>query len=258
MPTCFVIQPFDSGKFDKRFNDTFRPALEHAGLVPYRVDRDPSVQVTIASIEEGIRNATMCMADITTDNPNVWYELGFSLALGRDVILVCCDERKSAYPFDIQHRHVISYSSESQSDYDDLRQKITERAVALLDTEARHSADTDEDTPQVMLSHPEVVVLRVAAGKTTVPGERLLASALKHDVERSGVTDTACGAAVFKLGQRGFLRVFLNDEHEGYTCDTVTLTDDAWMWITERELLSSEVDLGERGDSEAIEDELPF
>jgi nucleoside 2-deoxyribosyltransferase len=102
METCFVIQPFDGGKYDKRFEDIFRPAIEAAGLEAYRVDRDPSVEVPIDSIEEGIRNAAVCLADITADNPNVWYELGYSFARGRPVIMVCSDERRK-YPFDIQH-----------------------------------------------------------------------------------------------------------------------------------------------------------
>ena len=41
MPTCFVIQPF-STKFDKRFRDVYKPALEKAGLNPYRVDQAPA------------------------------------------------------------------------------------------------------------------------------------------------------------------------------------------------------------------------
>jgi hypothetical protein len=35
MPYCFVIQPFDGGRFDKRFTDVFKPAIEAAGLDPY-------------------------------------------------------------------------------------------------------------------------------------------------------------------------------------------------------------------------------
>src|SRR5437879_2863649 len=94
MATCFVIQPFDGGKFDKRFEDVFCPAIRAAGLEPYRVDRDPNVTVPIDSIEEGIRSATACLADITTDNPNVWYELGFSFATGRPVVMVSAEERQ--------------------------------------------------------------------------------------------------------------------------------------------------------------------
>ena len=76
MPTCFVIQPFDRGAFDKRYDDTIAPAIAAAGLEPYRVDRDPRVVVPIDQIEEGIRASQACVADISTDNPNVWYELG--------------------------------------------------------------------------------------------------------------------------------------------------------------------------------------
>jgi hypothetical protein len=47
MATCFVIQPFDRGKFDRRYKDTFKPAIEAAGFEPYRVDEDPSVSIPI-------------------------------------------------------------------------------------------------------------------------------------------------------------------------------------------------------------------
>lgn len=44
MNRCFVIQPFDKGKFDKRFDDVLAPAIAAAGLEAYRVDRDPKSQ----------------------------------------------------------------------------------------------------------------------------------------------------------------------------------------------------------------------
>jgi hypothetical protein len=59
MAFCFVIQPFDGGKFDKRFDDVFKPAIEAAGLSAYRVDRDPTVEVPIEAIEDGIREAAV-------------------------------------------------------------------------------------------------------------------------------------------------------------------------------------------------------
>lgn len=65
MATCFVIQPFDAGKFDKRFLDIYKPAIEAAGLDAYRVDKDPGVSVPIDAIESGIKSASICLADIT-------------------------------------------------------------------------------------------------------------------------------------------------------------------------------------------------
>lgn len=128
-PACFVIQPFDKGKFDKRFHDDFKPALKDAGFEAYRVDEDPAPDVLIDGIEDGIRRAPLVLADVTTDNPNVWYELGFAFALKKPVVLTCEEGRR--LPFDIQHRHVIHYQTESGSDFVRLRQQITERAEAL-------------------------------------------------------------------------------------------------------------------------------
>ena len=133
MPICFVIQPFDAGKFDKRFDDVYKPAIEAAGLDAYRVDRDPAVDVPIEAIEQGIRNATVCLADITTDNPNVWYELGFAFAAGKPVIMVCSKERPDKrYPFDIQHRTIIPYGADAPSDFDVLKNSLTDRIQAVL------------------------------------------------------------------------------------------------------------------------------
>src|SRR3954470_8200000 len=102
MPRCFVIQPFDKGPFDKRYDDVLVPAIQMAAFEPYRVDRDPSVTIPIDTIEEYIRESDACLADITLDNPNVWYEVGFSFASGKDVVLVCSEER-TKFPFDVRH-----------------------------------------------------------------------------------------------------------------------------------------------------------
>lgn len=62
MGTCFVIQPFDRGDFDKRYEDVFAPAVLDAGLEPYRVDQDPKVNIPVQDIEAGIRGADLCLA----------------------------------------------------------------------------------------------------------------------------------------------------------------------------------------------------
>jgi hypothetical protein len=78
---CFVIQPFDRGKFDKRYEDVFKPAIIEADLEPYRVDCDDCAQIPINAIEEKIKAAKICLADITLNNPNVWYELGYRIVI---------------------------------------------------------------------------------------------------------------------------------------------------------------------------------
>ena len=86
--------------------------------------------VPIEKIEEGIKSSKICFAEITLDNPNVWYELGFALASGKDVVMVT--EERQKFPFDIQHRHVINYKTDSKSDYEKLEIEIKERLIALM------------------------------------------------------------------------------------------------------------------------------
>ena len=103
MGRCFVIQPFDEGGFyDRRYAEVLAPAVRGAGLEPYRVDRDPSADVPIETIESEIQSAAACIAGISEDNPNVWYELGYAMAARKDVVLLSSAARKR-YPFDIQH-----------------------------------------------------------------------------------------------------------------------------------------------------------
>ena len=132
MPRCFVIQPFDGDQYDKRYKDVFAPAIKNADLEPYRVDQDPSVSVPIDDIERGIENSSVCFAEISTDNPNVWFELGYAIASKREMVLVCSDERKTPFPFDVQHRKIIKYSTQSKSDFETVQSKITEQLKAVL------------------------------------------------------------------------------------------------------------------------------
>lgn len=109
MPRCSVIKPFDKGPFDKRYDQVLVPAILAANLEPYRVDRDHSASIPVEQIESMIRDSDACLADITMDNPNVWYEVGFGFASGKEVVLVCSTRRETKYPFDVHHRNIIRY-----------------------------------------------------------------------------------------------------------------------------------------------------
>ena len=238
MRTCFVIQPFDKSKYDKRFDDVYAPAIAEAGLEPYRVDLDPSVDVPIDAIEEGIRNALVCLADITTDNPNVWYELGFAFAAGKPIAMVCENERAGRkYPFDIQHRTITPYHADSPSDFDTLKAAITKRlrALAQRDVALRQISADEKVAPVQGLSQPELIVLATAAGSVTLPGEGVSVYVVKRDVELSGFTSLGFALGLKRLTGRGFINVHEASEYNGETYLVLTVTDAAWKWIEDNE-----------------------
>ena len=241
MPTCFVIQPFDSGKFDKRFNDVYAPAIEAADLEPYRVDRDPGVEIPIESIEEGIRNAAVCLADITSDNPNVWYELGFAFASGRPVVMVCSSERTNGkYPFDIQHRTVIGYKTDSSSDFNELKNTLTTRIKAFKNkSEAlRQLAESDQIAPTQGLTQTELMVLAIIAGDAALPGDVITLYTLKHESERAGLTSIGFSLAFRRLVAKDLVEVMEGwDENRDEIYKTTRLSDEGWKWVDKNESL---------------------
>ncbi len=238
MTTCFEIQPFDSGKFDKRYDDVYKPAIVAAGLQPYRVDKDPGVDVPIDAIELGIRNSVVCLADITTDNPNVWYELGFAFASGKPVVMLCGEERTGKkYPFDIQHRTITPYQADSPSDFDTLKAAITKRLKAILkrDVAMKEISKNEKVAPVDGLTQPELIVLASAAGSVMLPGEGTTAYMIKNDVERSGFTILGFALGVKRLVARKFVDVRENSDYNGETYQEIVLTDEAWDWIEQNE-----------------------
>ena len=258
-PTCFVIQPFDRGKFDKRYKDAFEPALRQAGFEAYRVDQDPGTDVVITAIEEGIQCSAICLADVTTNNPNVWYELGYAKAAGKPVILTCCNERAGSLPFDIQHRHVIYYQSESASDFDNLKGEIAKRASVLLEgVVSKQMEDADPVAPQDGLPQREIHLLGLAAGETAAPDARESMWALGRKVKDSGLTLVAFGLAFRGLVRRGFIKTEQVDDHDG-SYEGAYVTDQGWQWIEEHDhLFNLEWKSSTGADSVEDFDDIPF
>lgn len=241
MPTCFVIQPFDSGEFDRRFNEVYKPALQQADLEVYRVDEDPSAEILIEAIEKNISESDICFADITTDNPNVWYELGYAFALDLPVVIVCSESRER-FPFDIQHRKIIKYSSGSPSDFETLKQQISETADALLTKE--NSLNRIANAGRIALTdgldQQEILVLAVLASHTAIPDSLSSMYTLKTDAERSGLTAIGFALAFRKLIEKNHIVIVsIVDDFGEETDQLVQLTKLGWEWMSRNESLFS-------------------
>jgi hypothetical protein len=105
--TCFVVQPF-AGALGGYYESIYRPAIEQAGLLPLRADADIfGTGKIMDQIWRGIRGASVLVAELTTKNPNVFYELGLAHALEKPVVLVSSNQ--DDVPFDLRHIRVILY-----------------------------------------------------------------------------------------------------------------------------------------------------
>ena len=250
---CFVIQPFGEETYEKRYRDIFEPAIRDAEVEPYRVDGDPGADVIISAIEEGIKESDLCFAEITADNPNVWYELGYARALGRHVTMACEEGRK--LPFDIQHRRVILYKQASTSDFDNLKKKITDSIKTALDKEdnikklaAPVSLSSDYKMP------PHILTALVIVVSNEDLGEGVIIDRIKMEMNQAGFNDLASNLATRQLIHDGFLTEE-NRENEGYSYSVVIPTEKALKWLSQNQ---NDLNLHLPGSDTSEEDDLPF
>jgi len=107
-PRAFVVMPFGEG-FDEIYNLFIAGAIAEAGYEIFRADDVRSHQNILKDIVTSIFQSELIVADLTTANPNVYYELGLAHAFRKRVILLT--QQINELPFDLRSYRVIPYST---------------------------------------------------------------------------------------------------------------------------------------------------
>ncbi|MDA0365371.1 MAG: TRAFs-binding domain-containing protein [Chloroflexi bacterium] len=107
-PLCFVLMPFgrkpDGGgrviDFDAVYRELIAPAITAAGMQPIRADEERTGGVIHKPMYERLILCEYAVADLTTANANVYYELGIRHAVrpASTVLIFASDTR---LPFDV-------------------------------------------------------------------------------------------------------------------------------------------------------------
>jgi len=107
----FVVMPFgykEGIDFDRVYHDYIRSSLESAGYVVFRADEELCAGEIRSDMFQELLLADLVVADLTLDNPNVWYELGVRHALRARGIILVQSTRKSQ-PFDVYTDRKLHY-----------------------------------------------------------------------------------------------------------------------------------------------------
>ena len=105
---CFVVMPFDK-TYRSIYDKAIKPTVRRAGLRCKRADDIFGVSPIVSDIWRHINKARLIIADLTNRNPNVFYEVGLSHALGKRVILLA--QKSEDVPFDVKHIRCIPYNN---------------------------------------------------------------------------------------------------------------------------------------------------
>ncbi|MEA3327389.1 MAG: hypothetical protein U9R53_08800 [Chloroflexota bacterium] len=118
---AFVLMPFKK-PFDSYFELIYKPALKESGFQVTKADDLLGSRIIMMDILNSIKEADLILCDMTSRNPNVFYELGLAHSIGKPVILLSKNE--SDIPFDLHHIRTIIYNTENAGWEDKLSNQI--------------------------------------------------------------------------------------------------------------------------------------
>jgi nucleoside 2-deoxyribosyltransferase len=112
---CFVAMPFD-GELQYLFLYLELYLERHFNLKLWRADRRPGTGLVVTKVREQIVRCDLLLAEISSSNPNVLYEIGLAHALGKPVIMLSRRPPEEA-PFDVRGHEMVTYQPEHDEQF---------------------------------------------------------------------------------------------------------------------------------------------
>ena len=139
---CFVIMPFGKKKdidgcevdFDHVYHELIYKAVRELGVECERCDEIIGTGSIHKKMFRGIFDADVSVVDITSLNPNVFYELGVRHALHKHVTLVLRRNSNLPIPFNINGLNILGYDIDNEEQLENNRKKIRDHIQKGLDT----------------------------------------------------------------------------------------------------------------------------
>jgi hypothetical protein len=145
------------------------------------------------------------------------YELGYAIASGKPVVIICSIQKPGTFPFDIQHRGIIQYALESASDFEKLKIEITNKIKALLKKQAT-SEEIASASPlrstHGLLPHEAAALVFILANADT-PRSGVSTYTIKQDMGKAGYMRSATQLGLIRLDRMGFVEAFEDSNYNG-------------------------------------------
>lgn len=138
---CFVIMPFtvkegdrtryeDPNHWDEVYHGLIEPAAELANLECQRDDADTGSRHVVENILRKIDATDLVLCDLSSSNPNVFLELGWTLRADKPYVLI--KDEVTSFSFDVSPQFTFQYSSRLQPL--GLTKSVRELATAIRST----------------------------------------------------------------------------------------------------------------------------
>jgi DNA-binding PadR family transcriptional regulator len=219
--------------------ETIRPGILKGGADPQRADEILGVQPIIQKIEDAIRSSDICVAEVSQDNPNVWLELGYALALDKPTVILCDRHIRDRLPFDVQHRPVVFYSTESKSGYDELETRVAAEVKNLVKVVASQAEQQPilqmgaTDTGELKGYEVSVLAALLASWSSSPAGSSNWE--IDRKLEKTGYTETQIAMGITRLMALGYIEQSAEEDRDGESYHAYRITPSGIRWLHNNE-----------------------
>ncbi len=144
---CYVLMPF-STELRETYHAAIKPAIAEAAdrfgihIICLRGDEIVGPGSITREIVSSIYTANVVIADLTGNNPNVFYELGIAHCMGNKTIMVT--QNLTGVPFDVSAYRLIRYDP-APSGLEAPRSELTRAVLEVLTGGAHQASNPVED-----------------------------------------------------------------------------------------------------------------
>jgi len=152
----FGVKPSGAGgsiDFDAVYKEIIGPAIEMAGLDALRADEEQTGGIIHKPMYERLILCEFAVADLTTANANVFYELGLRHAVRRQSTVMMFAEG-GRLPFDVNGLRALPYKLTPAGTPTAVDEAVSNLA-GLLSAAKKH-ADTDSPLYQLLQDYPDI------------------------------------------------------------------------------------------------------
>lgn len=175
---CFVLMPF-AEKYREVYEQIYKAVCSDNNVECWRVDEVARPGSITKDIVDGIIDADIVIADLSSQNPNVFYELGIAHSVGNKTIMTC--QNIDDVPFDIGNYRVILYE-QTISGSKELIKKLDKSIKELL-----KSLDQTNNPVQEVLSNRAAVGRRRRVPLFKLVNPKSLNTSLREFLDKEGI-----------------------------------------------------------------------
>ena len=155
MKTCFIVCPIGNDDTETRkrsdtlFKHVISPVCDECNFTPIRIDRENTNGSLTDEIFKHICEDDLVIADLTENNPNVFYEIGYRAALDKPAIHLM--SKNASIPFDVSTIRTYFYDLSDLDNVAEMKERLIQ-TIQNIDFAPAESKTSNQQTSSTMFN----------------------------------------------------------------------------------------------------------